>query len=90
MLLVDELGGRADEHEALVADAELAGVGLGDGVGVAGGLALGEDQAARRGCRDGGLRDGLDGDQQDVALAELERPFVGARARCVSGTAMPG
>ena len=46
MLLVDELGGRADEHEPLVADAELAGVGLGDGVRVAGRLALGEDQAA--------------------------------------------
>ncbi len=46
VLLVDELGGRADEHEPLVADAELAGVGLGDGVRVAGRLALGEDQAA--------------------------------------------
>jgi hypothetical protein len=44
---------------------------------MAGDLALGEDQAAAAGLLLGVLRDGRDGDQQDVALAEHERPLVG-------------
>ena len=73
MLLVDELGDRLREQVALALVREGARVGLRDGVGVPGGLALGEDDATGASLGVGAVGEGVDREEQDVALAEVER-----------------